>query len=146
MKKLEKFNYKLSTKHKSNSEDGSFMALFLALCYLAVYDSYIARRRLTRQSPSHHDGQMSTAVAHVRAFSRAAAVPATAARASSRATRLPVRAAASTMSAPMKSGEAAALPYTIAPPAHPTYSIADAIKLALEEDIADIGDISSLST
>ena len=99
-----------------------------------------------RQSPSHHDGQMSTAVAPVRAFSRAAAVPATAARASSRATRLPVRAAASTMSAPMKSGEAAALPYTIAPPAHPTYSIADAIKLALEEDIADIGDISSLST
>ncbi len=50
------------------------------------------------------------------------------------------------MSAPMKAGEAAALPYTIAPPAHPTYSIADAIKLALEEDIADIGDISSLST
>ena len=50
------------------------------------------------------------------------------------------------MSAPMSAGEAAALSYTIAPPAHPTYSIADAIKLALEEDIADVGDISSLST
>ena len=119
--------------------------LLLALLFCRVRLLH-RRRRLTHQSPSHHDGQMSTAVAPVRAFSRAAAVPATAARASSRATRLPVRAAASTMSAPMKSGEAAALPYTIAPPAHPTYSIADAIKLALEEDIADIGDISSLST
>ena len=49
-------------------------------------------------------------------------------------------------SAPRSAGEAATLPYTIAPPAHPTYSIADAIKLALEEDIADVGDISSLST
>ena len=43
-------------------------------------------------------------------------------------------------------GKRAADFHTIAPPAHPTYSIADAIKLALEEDIADVGDISSLST
>ena len=54
--------------------------------------------------------------------------------------------AAGTMSAPMKVSEAAKLAPSVAVPAHPTYSIADAIKLALEEDIADVGDISSLST
>lgn len=58
----------------------------------------------------------------------------------------PVVAAAGTMSPPMKVSEAAKLAPTVAVPAHPTYSIADAIKLALEEDIADVGDISSLST
>ena len=55
-------------------------------------------------------------------------------------------ASAGTMSAPMKVSEACKLAPTVAVPAHPTYSIADAIKLALEEDIADVGDISSLST
>lgn len=55
-------------------------------------------------------------------------------------------AAAGTMSPPMKVSEAAKLAPTVAVPAHPTYSLADAIKLALEEDIADVGDISSLST
>ena len=45
-----------------------------------------------------------------------------------------------------KVSEAATEPHAIPPPAHPTYSIADAIRLALEEDIADVGDISSLST
>jgi hypothetical protein len=89
---------------------------------------------------------MSTAVAPIRAFVRTTTTPKTPSARVSRASRLPIRAAASTMSAPMSAGEAAALPYTIAPPAHPTYSIADAIKLALEEDIADVGDISSLST
>lgn len=89
---------------------------------------------------------MSTAVAPIRAFVRTTTTSTTPSARVSRAARLPIRAAASTMSAPMSAGEAAALPYTIAPPAHPTYSIADAIKLALEEDIADVGDISSLST
>ena len=54
-----------------------------------------------------------------------------------------------TMSAPMKVSDAAKLgpsSPSFACPAHPSYSMADAIKLALEEDVADIGDISSLST
>ena len=89
---------------------------------------------------------MSSAVAPIRAFVRTTTTLKTPSARVSRAARLPIRAAASTMSARMSAGEAAALPYTIAPPAHPTYSIADAIKLALEEDIADVGDISSLST
>ena len=100
----------------------------------------------SRQSVAPPLGQMSTAVAPIRAFVRTTTTPKTPSARVSRPARLPIRAAASTMSAPMSAGEAAALPYTIAPPAHPTYSIADAIKLALEEDIADVGDISSLST
>jgi len=58
-------------------------------------------------------------------------------------------AAPATMSAPMKVSDAAKLgpsSPSFALPAHPSYSMADAIKLALEEDVADIGDISSLST
>lgn len=57
-----------------------------------------------------------------------------------------VAASAGTMSPPMKASEAEQLAPKVAIPAHPTYSIADAVKLALEEDIADVGDISSLST
>ena len=86
--------------------------------------------------------EMSTAAA-VRAVS---AVVATPGRRRSRVHSRAVRASASTMSAPMKVSEAAEQAPAIPPPAHPTYSIADAIRLALEEDIADVGDISSLST
>ena len=46
----------------------------------------------------------------------------------------------------MRAGDAALLPPAIAAPHHPTYSIAEAIRAALEEDIADVGDISCLST
>ena len=46
----------------------------------------------------------------------------------------------------MRAGDAALLPPAIAAPHHPTYSIEEAIRAALEEDIADIGDISCLST
>jgi len=51
-----------------------------------------------------------------------------------------------TMSVPMKVSEACKLAPKIAMPHHPTYSVADAIRVALEEDVADVGDISSLST
>ena len=46
----------------------------------------------------------------------------------------------------MRAGDAALLPPAIAAPHHPTYSIAEVIRAALEEDVADIGDISCLST
>ena len=57
------------------------------------------------------------------------------------------RASASAVSSDMmRVGDLALLPPTIAAPHHPTYSIADAIRTALEEDVADVGDISCLST
>ena len=56
------------------------------------------------------------------------------------------RASAAPSSDMMRAGDAALLPPAIAAPHHPTYSIAEAIRAALEEDIADVGDISCLST
>jgi len=58
----------------------------------------------------------------------------------------PRASAATAPPAMMKASDAAKLAPRVAVPSHPTYSIADAIKLALDEDIADVGDISSLST
>mmetsp|Transcript_1537 Transcript_1537/g.4861 ORF Transcript_1537/g.4861 Transcript_1537/m.4861 type:complete len:341 (+) Transcript_1537:590-1612(+) len=46
----------------------------------------------------------------------------------------------------MKCCEEASRPPRVAPPPHPTYSIAAVINAALEEDIGDVGDVSSLST
>jgi hypothetical protein len=87
---------------------------------------------------------MSSTVAAGAALRVAAPANSTSRRAPRRAVH--TRAAAVTMSAPMKVSEACKLAPTVAVPAHPTYSIADAIALALEEDVADVGDISSLST
>ena len=56
------------------------------------------------------------------------------------------RATAPASTGMMRVADAALLPPAIAPPSHPTYSIARAIAAALEEDIADVGDISCLST
>ena len=46
----------------------------------------------------------------------------------------------------MKCSEEASRPPRVAPPPHPTYSIAAVVNAALEEDIGDVGDVSSLST
>ena len=56
------------------------------------------------------------------------------------------RASAAPSSDMMRAGDAALLPPAVPAPHHPTYSIAEAIRAALEEDIADVGDISCLST
>ena len=94
-----------------------------------------SRSRLARH---HSDG---TAMASPLIATRTTPTRVTSARAP------PARRLVSARAVAMRKASDAALEAPPIPaPHHPTYSIEDAIKLALEEDVADVGDISSLST
>ena len=117
------------------------MGMCVSAC--AFFILRLGRSPRRRRTTTIRAGREMNTAAAVRAVS---AVVATPGRHRHRVHSRAVRASASTMSAPVKVSEAAEQAPAIPPPAHPTYSIADAIRLALEEDIADVGDISSLST